>query len=79
MGSPYGALHGGATRAGRHNGDGMVQGLGGWLRVREVAVQWCSPQGGGSRTGGRPEATLDGEACGGCDCGASEAHHGSAA
>jgi hypothetical protein len=30
-GSPYGSLHRGMTRAGRHNGDGVVWGRGDWL------------------------------------------------
>jgi hypothetical protein len=77
--SQYGALHGGVTRAGRHNGDGAVWGWGDRPQVQEVAVQWCSPRGGGSRTEGRPKATLDGEARGGCDGGAAEAHTGGAA
>jgi hypothetical protein len=78
-GSPYGALHGGVTQVGRHNGDGVVWGQGDRLLVQEVVVRWCSPRGGGSQTGGRSEATLDGEAHGGCDCGAFEAHRGGAA
>jgi hypothetical protein len=37
------------------------------------------PHGGGSWAGGRLKATLDGEAYGRCNCGASEAHRGGAA
>jgi hypothetical protein len=51
-----------------------------WLLMsrRGVVRQW-GPHGGGGRAVGRPEATLDGEARGRCNCGASEAHRSGAA
>jgi hypothetical protein len=52
---------------------------GGRFRVQGAPVRCWGPRGGGSRTGGRSEVMLDGEAHGGCDCGALEARHGGAA
>jgi hypothetical protein len=45
------------------------------LTSRRGAVCQWGPHGGSGWAGGRSEATHDGEARGGCDCGAIEPHH----
>jgi hypothetical protein len=69
-----------ASAVGRASSTATARPKGRWRlsTSRRGAVHQWGPRGGGW-VGGRPEVTLDGEARGGSDCGASEAYRGGTA